>query len=160
MARRKTTTRRRRSPKPMLNVLNTAEKLVVANAASRAVFGLPIDEFVLGGWSGIKSRGTGAINNPATTNSWGITAQELLQGLIPGGVMGYGQSGNAPWSNDGAGLMAAVKNNLQQQGPQAVATMILAPIGFKVAKKVLGKPLINPANRILKQSGLSTVLKI
>ena len=144
----------------MLNVLNAAEKVIVANAATRAVFGLPVDEFLLGGWSGIKSRGTGTLANPGVNNSWGITAQELIQGIVPGGVMGFGQSGQGRWSNDGAGLVAAIKNNMQQQGPQAITTMILAPVGFKVAKRLLGKPLINPANRLLKQAGLATVVKI
>ena len=96
MARRRTTrkTTRRRTTKPMINVLNTAEKLVVANAATRGIFGLPVDEFLLGGWTNIKSRGTGTLANPGFGNSWGITAQELLQGVIPGGVMGFGQSGS------------------------------------------------------------------
>ena len=160
-ARRRTKkTTRRRTTKPMLNVLNTAEKLIVANAASRAVFGLPVDEFVLGGWTNIKSRGTGSLANPGINNSWGITAQELLQGIVPGGVMGFGQSGQGRWTNDGAGLVAAMKNNLRYQGASSIATMIAAPIAFRAAKRLLGKPLINPANRLLKQAGLATVVKI
>ncbi|MGB0377568.1 MAG: hypothetical protein ACPGGE_02015 [Poseidonia sp.] len=59
-----------------------------------------------------------------------------------------------------SGIGAAIQRNIQTNGPKAIATMIAAPIAFKAARRVLGRPLINPANRILKQAGLSTVLKI
>jgi hypothetical protein len=38
--------------------------------------------------------------------------------------------------------------------------MVVAPIAFKVARKVLARPLINPTNRLLKSAGLASVLKV
>jgi hypothetical protein len=153
MARRRTTrkTTRRRATKPMLNVLNTAQSLVVANAATKALFGTDVASFALDGWARPATS--------ATNNSWELSAAELVKGMIPGG-MGFGQSGQHAWTNDASGVLAAMRRNLQVNGGQAVATMIVAPIAFKAAKRVLGKPLINPANRLLKQAGLATVVKI
>lgn len=156
MARRRTTrkTTRRRATKPMLNVLNTAQSLVVANAATKALFGTDVASFALDGWA------RPATN--ATNNSWELSAAELIQGMIPGGMgFGFGSQFVANANKQGmSGIGAAIARNLQANGGQAVATMIVAPIAFKAAKRVLGKPLINPANRLLKQAGLATVVKI
>jgi hypothetical protein len=157
--RRKTT--RRRSPKPMLNVANAAQTVIVANAATTAFFGTTLDNFLLDGWArpvtGNKSAGSYA---GGTNNSWEISMAELVTGLIPGG-MGFGQSGQGMWTNDVSGLMAAVKRNLQtQQGRTALATMVFAPVAFKVGKKVLAKPLINPINKQIKSLGLGTLVKL
>jgi hypothetical protein len=133
----------------MLNVLNTAEKLVVANAATKALFGTDVASFALDGWA--RPQGTGS------DNSWEISAAELVTGLIPGGAgFGFGSQ----YLGAGGNLMTAVQRNLQANGPQAIGTMILAPVAFTVAKRVLGKPLINPTNKLLRQAGLGTVLKI
>jgi hypothetical protein len=91
-------------------------------------------------------------------NSWGITAKELLQGLTGTGK-GYGQSGVGPWSNDMEGLVNAMKSNLSNNGAQAVATMIIVPAAFKVGKKLTSKPR-SDANRLLKMTGLNTVVKV
>ena len=154
-ARRRTTRRkttRRRSPKPMLNVADAAQTVIVANAATTAFFGTDLQSFLLDGWA-----------RPATTstnNSWELSMAEIVKGLIPGG-QSFGQSGQGQWSNDVGGLLNAVKYNLaKQKGQQALATMIFAPIAFKVGKKVLAKPLINPVNRGLKQLGLASVVKV
>jgi len=133
----------------MLNVLNTAEKLVVANAATKALFGTDVASFALDGWARPQGQGS--------NNSWEISAAELVTGLIPGGAgFGFGSQ----YLGMGGNLMTAVQKNLQENGPQAIGTMILAPVAFKVAKRVLGKPLINPTNRLLKQAGLGSVVKI
>jgi len=154
-ARRRTTRRkttRRRSPKPMLNVADAAQTVIVANAATTAFFGTDLQSFLLDGWA-----------RPATSstnNSWELSMAEIVKGLIPGGES-FGQSGTGQWSNDVGGLLNAVKYNLaKQKGQQALATMIFAPIAFKVGKKVLAKPLINPVNRGLKQLGLASVVKV
>lgn len=149
-ARRKTRTpARRRTTKPMLNVLKTAETVVLANAATKALFGTDVASFALDGWA----RPQGAGSN----NSWELSAAELVSGLT-GGSFGFGEKylgmvGEQP-------VMAAIKKNLSDNGGQALATMLLAPIGFKVARKVLARPLINPANRMLKAAGASSIIRI
>ena len=152
---------RRRSPKPMLNVLNTAQTVVVANAATRAFFGVDLATFALDGWA---RPVTGNVNAPAgatnyatglyrggSNNSWELSAAELVKGMIPGGE-GFGQG---PGWTVGKAVMFNLKNN-----PQAIAAMVLTPVAFKVGKKVLAKPLINPANRLLKAAGAGSILKI
>lgn len=159
-ARRRTRkTTRRRSPKPMINVLNTAQTLVIANAATRAFFGTNLQTFMLDGWA---RPITGNVDAPAgatgwakyaggSNNSWELSAAELIRGIVPGG-QGFGMGGT--WT-----IAKAVKHNLQQN-PDALATMVLAPVGFKVAKKILAKPLINPLNRGIKMLGLQSTVKV
>lgn len=157
-ARRRTTRRkttRRRSPKPMLNVANAAQTIVVANAATTAFFGTRLDNFLLDGWArpmqGNRAPGSYA---GGSNNSWELSMAEIIKGLIPGGE-GAGITSPARPT-----LLSNIKYNLQNN-PQALATMVFAPIAFKVGKKVLAKPLINPVNRILKnQLGLGSVLKV
>lgn len=138
----------------MLNVADAAQTVIVANAATTAFFGTDLQSFLLDGWARPATKATG--------NSWTLSMAEIVKGIIPGGES-FGQSGNVAhgWTNDVSGLLNAVKYNLaKQKGQQALATMIFAPIAFKVGKKVLAKPLINPVNRGLKQLGLASVVKV
>lgn len=149
-SRRKASTPRRRSPKPMVNVLKTAESLVLANAATQGLFGMNAVAFATEGWL------TPQTSN--SNNSWELSASEIVRGLIPGGE-GYG-FGSQYLANNENPVMAAIKKNLKDNGPQAIGTMIVAPIAFKMARKVLQRPLITPANRLLKTAGLGSVVKI
>ena len=157
MARRRTTRRktsRRRSPKPMLNVANAAQTLVVANAATTAFFGTRLDNFLLDGWAR-PMQGNTAPGSYAggTNNSWELSMAELVKGVIPGG-QGFGIT-------NGLGVFGNIRRNLQTvQGQQALATMVFAPIAFKVGKKILAKPLINPVNKGIKSLGLASVVKL
>jgi len=147
---RKSAPRRRRSSG--VNVVNAAQSLIVMNATTRALFGVGALQFATQGW--LTEKTTGAQGGAG--NSWTISASELLGGLTG---MGFGQSGAAPWTNDMAGLKAAMERNLKQYGPQAIATVVLAPAAFKVAKKLTSKPRAD-ANRLLKMAGLNTVVKV
>jgi len=153
-SRRKTTRRRR---KQGINLVNTAQSLIIANAATKALFGLDAVQFAAGGWL-LPNSGGGTLGSAGPGNSWGITAKELLQGFTGTGK-GFGQSGSGPWTNDMAGLRHAVKNNLSYHGGQAIATMIAVPIAFTVGKKLTAKPR-RDANKLLKMAGLSTVVKV
>jgi len=162
-ARRRTTRRkttRRRSPKPMLNVANAAQTVIVANAATTAFFGTRLDNFLLDGWARPTQAGAGPAGGyvGGSDNSWELSLAELVKGVIPGGQsFGFGNAYMAA----GGGVMSAIQRNLQStQGRQALATMVFAPIAFKVGKKVLAKPLINPLNKGIRQLGLGTVLKV
>ena len=62
---------------------------------------------------------------------------------------------SAQWQE--LGLGKAVRENMKQYGTNAIATAVLTPILFNAGRKVLRKPLINPANRILKQVGIKEV---
>ena len=55
------------------------------------------------------------------------------------------------------GLMAAVRKNVKEKGWNAMTQIVAVPIAFKIGRKLLRKPLINPTNRVLKQVGLDGV---
>lgn len=153
---RKKATRRRRTAQGV-NLVNAAQSLIILNASTKALFGLDAVQFAAGGWL-LPNTGGGTLANPGPGNSWGITAKELFQGFTGTGK-GFGQSGSGPWSNDMAGLQAAIRNNLSNHGAQAVATMIFVPAAFKVGKKLTMKPR-RDANKLLKMTGLSSVVKV
>jgi hypothetical protein len=133
----------------MVNVLKTAESLVLANAATQGLFGMNAIAFATEGWL--------TPQTSASDNSWELSAAELVKGLIPGG-QGYG-FGSA-YLGQGGTVMSAIQKNLSENGPRAIGTMIVAPIAFRAARKVLARPLINPTNRLLKSAGLGSVLKV
>lgn len=54
-------------------------------------------------------------------------------------------------------LPNAIKTNLQRNGLTMAAQAILIPVGVKVAKKFLAKPLINPANKLIRSVGIKEV---
>jgi len=153
--RRKASTRRRKAQG--VNLVNAAQSLIILNASTKALFGLDAIQFAGGGWL-LPNKGGGGLGNAGPGNSWGITAKELVQGLTGTGK-GFGQSGVGRWSNDFDGLKEAMKNNLSYHGAQAVATMVLVPAAFKVGKKLTMKPR-RDANKLLKMTGLSTVVKV
>jgi len=86
-------------------------------------------------------------------NSWEITLPELGDILMGG-------SGNiaSNFTVDGqTGLMAAIRKNVKENGWNAMTQIVAVPIAFKIGRKLLRKPLINPTNRVLKQVGLDGV---
>ena len=49
-------------------------------------------------------------------------------------------------------------DNAKKNAMPILGTVILAPMVARVATKVLRKPVLTPANRLLKQSGLDVKL--
>lgn len=98
---------------------------------------------------------TGRVNGqykPGSDGSSVLTLPELL-GAGPGGIGGnYGSS--AGYDSLGAVLMS----NLKQNGIKMAASIVIIPMVANVAKKVLRKPVLLPANRLLKSTGLDVKL--
>ena len=89
-------------------------------------------------------------------NSWEVTGQELL-GLLMGGKAGVHES----WKYKGqGGLGAVVRRNLAVNGGSMLFQLITIPIAFKMGKKLLSKPIIRPANRMLKMAGIEGSVKV
>lgn len=126
-------TKRRRSKAPMINILNLAEAAVVGNAVTKGIFGVGLVPFFTEGWTGKSSQ------TIATDNSWEISLAELFQ---------PNQGRNLQSAGMGT-LGGAIRYNMQQNGGKMVATLLIAPVAFRVGKKLAGKP-INLANRFLK----------
>jgi len=133
-------------------VVNAAQSLIIMNAATKALFGVGAVQFATQGW--LTPKTTGAMGGAG--NSWTLSASELLSGLTGGG---FGMSGSNQWTNDMAGLTAAIKKNLETNGGQALATMVVVPVAFKVGKKLTSKPR-SDANRLLKMTGLNSLVRV
>jgi len=148
MARRRTRTRkvnRRRTPKAMFNILDVAQSFVLANAGTKFAFGTNVVPFLTEGWLTPKSN--------ATNNSWEVSAAELFD-LVTGGTGSISATGFP------GGLMDVIKHNIQStEGKTALATMILAPVFFKAGKKVAA-PAIRSTNKLIRQAGLGTLVKV
>ena len=141
--RRRTTTTRRMTPsrrrsKPAVSAMKVAEQLVVANAVTKGLFGTDLRTFVM----------PTASNFQSWNNSWELTAKELVNLALGGG------GGMDPANYN---LPKSIKQNMQNNGTQSLTTIVAAPIAFRMARKVLAKPLINPANRLLRSVGIKEV---
>ena len=132
--------------------MNAAQSLIVMNATTKALFGVGAVQFATQGW--LTPKTTGSMGGAG--NSWTLSASELLSGLTGGS---FGQSGSGPWTDNMAGLQAAIKKNLEANGGQALATMIFVPVAFRVGKKLTSKPRAD-ANRLLKMAGLNSLVKV
>jgi hypothetical protein len=116
---------------------------MVSDAAIRALFGTNLPTFLL------SKNVAGGYGPNGKNNSWEINLKEIGD-LIMGGKGGM---------TDEYSLMSAVKFNLKQNGFGALIQMVTIPIAFRIGRRILNKPLILPANRVLKQIGLSKEVK-
>jgi len=137
---RQTTRRRTRKT---TNLSQVAQQYLIADAISRGLFNTNLLTFV-----GLRQDfGHGfTVGN----NSNELTAKEIIDRLMGG----TGSMGGA-W-NEG-GLPKALKYNFKQNGAMMLASIIGIPIAFKVGTKLLRKPILTPANRMLKAAGMTGV---
>ena len=77
-------------------------------------------------------------------NSWEITLPEIGSMLFGAG---HGSSNNATFNEQ-------VMANLRKNGGKMVASVVLIPMAFKYGRKLLGKHLIRPANKLLAPAGV------
>lgn len=133
-------TRRRRS-KPKTNLTNLAVSGLVANSITQGMFNTNLIEFA-----------TGRVNGsykPGADGSSVLTLPELL-GAGPGGIGGnYGS---------GYSLESVLKKNISQNWMNIAFGIVLIPVIAKTATKLIRKPVILPANRMLKSVGLDVKL--
>ena len=133
-------TRRRRS-KPKTNLTNLAVSGLVANSITQGMFNTNLIEFA-----------TGRVNGsykPGADGSTVLTLPELL-GAGPGGIGGnYGS---------GYSLESVLKKNISQNWMNIAFGVVLIPVIAKTATKLIRKPVILPANRMLKSVGLDVKL--
>jgi len=114
---------------------------VVANAITEGVFQSNIVDFFTGRTDGVFKAGM--------DGSYRLTLPELL-GLGAGGIGGnYAK---------GYGLQRVVTDNIKKNFVPMMGTIIVAPMVANLATKVLRKPVIRPANKMLSMSGLDVKL--
>lgn len=125
-----------------MNVANLAQNYLVLDAMTKGFFSVSLSDFV--GLTKNLDHGNWSSKYDGVNNSWELTLPELAS-IMFGQKAGI-SSGHTP--------MEMVKANLQRNGGRMVASVFLIPMAFKLGRKVLGKPLITPANRLLKSAGV------
>jgi len=138
--------RRSRRQQP-INLLKLGEAAVVASAATQGLFNVNLAEFLTGRVDGSFKPGADGSNT--------ITLPELLgftqSGFSVNNIGGRYASGKT--------FMGQVQYNLSRQGTKMAATLVLAPIAFRVFGKLTASPR-RSANRLLDMTGLKTVVKV
>ena len=82
-----------------------------------------------------------------------LTLPELLgAGTIALGG-NYGSNPHASYD----GLAATLKTNLTKNGAIMAAQVIGIPIGLRIFKRYLAKPIINPTNKVIRSLGIKEV---
>lgn len=107
------------------------------------MFGTSALNFATQGWLTDKTKG----DVYGAGNSWTLSAQEIISSL-----MGDDSHMSSSWQSKG--ISGTIKHNLKANGGMMVASLITIPIAFKYGRKVLSKPLIRPANRLLAPAGV------
>jgi hypothetical protein len=127
---------------PKMNLANVAVSAVVANAITEGLFQANLIDFFTGKRDGVYKAGA--------DGSMRLTLPEIL------GFSGSGGFGGT--YSQGYDFQTVVMRNAKANAGSMIATAIIAPAVAHVAMKVLRKPVILPANRLLKQTGLSVKL--
>jgi hypothetical protein len=131
----------------LTSLIDVGTSIVVANATTQAFFGTNVWNFFTDGWFGRSSPGTG--------NSWSLSMKELVNGALGGENLGSNNSYGMTSGWAGKGVMGAVQKNLKDNGAQAVATVIIAPVAAKLVKRLARGP-IRDMNKLLKMSGVQS----
>jgi hypothetical protein len=124
----------RRRTKSKLNLVDTGVSLIIANAVTEGLAGSSLWDFVTGRQNGKYMAGRDG------------SARLTLPGMIRGETFSVNSSVQS--------LGDAVKWNFRNDGMQMVGTVLLTPILAKMGKKLLRKPVLNPMNKLIKQTGL------
>ena len=136
----KKSTRTRRK-KPKTNLTNIGVSLLVANAVSKNIAGIGAWDFFTAGTSLNPSRGMSgwAVSGDPHRNM--VTLREILAGE----------------QTSGQTIPEAFMGNIKANWLPLTVAVIGIPIVANVATKLLRKPLILPANRMLKSIGVKDV---
>ena len=141
-----------------MSLIDIGTPAFIANETTQSLFGTNAWNFFTDGWLG---RGA----SPSTSSSWRFSAYELMTGMLgldayAGTTTGaYGVNIASAAASSGMTpaqyAMSRIKVNAKDNAGRLLSTIVLVPVGAKMVKKLLAKPLINPVNRTLKKIGLS-----
>ena len=123
-----------------MNLSNIAVSALVANAVTQNVANAGLIEFFTS-----DDKGSGG-------SSFRITLPELIDGLRGGTGGVYGPTASKYGIDQTP--QAVLMHNLRKNWVPLTVSVIAIPAIAKVATKVLRKPMILPANRMLKATGL------
>ena len=130
-------TSRTRRRKPKTNLTNIAVSALVANTITQGMFNSNIVDFATGRMDGKYRAGS--------DGSLRLTLPELL------GVGSVKLGGNY---GSGYDLQTVLMKNFKENWATTLAGVVLIPVAAKTITKLIRKPVILPANRMLKSVGL------
>ena len=158
---KKRTTRRR--AKPMLKILPALEGYVLANIATTNLFNSNPLQFLLGDLNSTAGSGN-ALAIAMGPHHTGFSLKELLTNSMSTGTtsQSYAAAGQKPHTTTtvsySGGVLDTVQQNFMNNMGNIVIGTAMSTAGFRIAKKVLRKP-INMANRSLRQFGLGSTVQ-
>ena len=124
---------------------------MLANVGTQAAFNLSAWEFVTDGWQAGSSAATGTGQLSLYEMIYGNASKQLS--------IGYG-GGTTTTTTLTAGSNAdIVMENLKNNWLPAMISSVTIPVGFRVGRKLLRRP-ISMGNKLLKQAGLRGMVKI
>jgi len=124
---------------------------MLANVGTKAAFNLSAWDFVSDGW--------GAGSTSATGHG-AISLYEMIYGnKVQTVSLGYSGGSTTTTSLSGSSNLDIVTQNLKNNWMPAVIQSVAIPVGFRVGKRMLRKP-IAMGNKLLKQTGLRSMVKI
>jgi hypothetical protein len=124
-----------------LNILDATQGVLIASAVTQALFQTNLYQFITG-QTDVSKYGYGS--DGART----ISLPELL---------GIGKNVSFGGNYGSSSFQEAVGKNFEANWGKMAMSVIGIPIIFSAAKKLLRKPVLTPANRLLKQVGLTGV---
>ena len=139
---RKSPTRRR---KQGISLINTAEAVALASAATQTLFNVNAFEFVMGNSKGFTAAGANA-----------ISLRELFNPTQQTGRIGLPTGGSVATS---ASTMAIVQQNLSNNWLEGSLKMVTIPLAFRFGKAV-GKPAINKINAVLRKANIASTVRL
>jgi len=153
--RKKKKTRRRDTA---ISITGLAEGLMMANVATTGLFNLSLRDWAMDGW-------TNATQNLATHPNQ-LSLYEMIYGnqnltqtvTVPQGGYGTGTTTQSVTLIAGSNT-ETIANNARNNAFPMIAKSIMIPVGFRVGKRFLRKP-IRMGNKLLKQAGLRGMVKL
>jgi len=145
----------------MLKILPALEGYVLANIATQSIFGTDPLSFVLGDLNADAGADANFIQRAMGPNHSGISLKELLTGEFSQTTSlsnPYTQITTTTVGMSPTSAFTQVSENFTDNLGTLVVSTALSTAGFRVAKKVLRKP-INMANRQLKAMGLGATVQ-
>ena len=148
----------------MLKILPALEGYVLANIATTNLFGSNPLQFLLGDLNSSVGSNPNALALAMGPNHQGISLKELLMNSMSTATTSTYQSsvGGKPQTGTSYGSTGGVLDVVQQNFMNNMGNIIIgtamSTAGFRIAKKVLRKP-INMANKSLRQFGLGATVQ-
>ena len=145
----------------MLKIIPALEGFVLANIATQGLFNSNPLAFVLGDLnSTVGSSNPNALQLAMGPNHQGISLKELLTNSMSTSTYKAGMKGAAGQYVTGTtgGVLDVVQQNFMNNMGNIIVGTAMSTAGFRIAKKVLRKP-INMANRSLRQFGMGSTIQ-